>query len=139
MSNPVGRPSDYNEETVPKAIKYCQEYESLGEVIPSIAGLAIYLDITRETVRVWAKEENKKDFSVIVAQILATQEKKLVNSGLKDDFNSSITKLLLTKHGYSDRQELTGKDGESLIPLPLLGGQSNGISDNPSTDEATGS
>ena len=37
----------------------------------------------------------------------------LANSGLKGDTNASITKLLLTKHGYSDKVEnaLTGADG----------------------------
>lgn len=40
------------------------------------------------------------------------------------------------KEVYSNRQELTGSDGEDLIPKPLLGGQSNGIPDNNSNEEA---
>jgi hypothetical protein len=38
------------------------------------------------------------------------QESKLLNEGLKGNFNATITKLILTKHGYSDRieQELSG-------------------------------
>ena len=34
------------------------------------------------------------------------QEKDLINKGLTGDFNSTITKLILTKHGYSDKQDI---------------------------------
>ncbi len=39
----------------------------------------------------------------------------LVDGGLNEDFNSTITKVMLTKHGYADRQELTGANGEKLF------------------------
>lgn len=43
------------------------------------------------------------------------------------DMSKTIAKTLGKEH-YSERSEVTGKDGESLIPKPLLGGKSNGDS-----------
>ena len=42
------------------------------------------------------------------------------------DVSKFIAKTQGKNEGYSERTELTGKDGEDLIPKPLLGGQSNG-------------
>jgi hypothetical protein len=108
---PAGRPS-----TLPESVEPAWEYVNGGylehdEVYPSVAGLAVFLGKRRETIHVWAKEN--EEFSNIVESLLAKQEKILANSGLKGDTNASITKLLLTKHGYSDKVEnaLTGADG----------------------------
>jgi len=100
----VGRPSKLGECLV-KAKEYLEGgYEQVGEVIPNIAGLACYLAVSRSTVYEYQKES--KDFSDILEAILSLQESKLVNSGLLGNFNPTITKLILTKHGYSDKQEV---------------------------------
>lgn len=112
----VGRPSDYTPELVALAEQYLSAWQTEGHAIPSIAGLASYLGITRQTVHQWCKEQGKEPFSYIVDQILINQEISLISNGLKGDFNASIAKLILGKHGYSDKveQELTGKDGAPL-------------------------
>ena len=109
--NPDGRPS-----TLPDCIDPATEYVEGGylehdEIYPSIAGLAVFLKKSRETIHKWARENEQ--FSDIVTRLMAKQEKILANSGLKGETNSTITKLLLTKHGYSDKVEnaLTGADG----------------------------
>jgi hypothetical protein len=40
----------------------------------------------------------------------------LANGGILNEYNASITKLLLTKHGYSEKTEtaITGPDGGPL-------------------------
>jgi len=45
------------------------------------------------------------------------QHRGLVNGGLSGKFNPAITKMMMTKHGYSDKQELahTSPDG-SMSP-----------------------
>ena len=102
---PAGRPTSYNEEIYDRAVAYLEgEYEE-DEVTPTIAGLSLFLGITRSTVYQWAKDDQKPEFSYIVEQLMAAQEKSLVKNGLTGDFNASITKLALTKHGYSDKQE----------------------------------
>jgi len=102
----AGRPTKYNEETCVKAYDYLNNFGSNGDVIPTIEGLALTLDIRRETVYDWIKHPEKTEFSNIVDEVLAKQSQILVNKGLTSDFNASITKLMLTKHGYSDKQEI---------------------------------
>ena len=100
---PAGRPTLYTPELIDKACEYLEVYEKeLKEAIPSIAGLAVYLHISRETVHTWAKDEGKEEFSDICKELMAKQELKLSSKGLTGDFNSTITKLMLTKHNYSD-------------------------------------
>ena len=101
----MGRPTDYNDSILEKANDYLENYESYEDVIPSVAGLASVLGIARSTVYDWAKQEEKKEFSDILQEILSKQERVLINKGLTGDFNSNITKLALGKHGYSDKQE----------------------------------
>lgn len=105
--NPVGRPTKYNNEILEKAKHYIANYKEFDDVIPQIAGLALELGISRETVYDWAAQEEKKDFSDIVRDLLAGQERKLVNGGVSGDFNSPVTKMMLTKHGYSDKIDNT--------------------------------
>ncbi len=38
-----------------------------------------------------------------------------MNNGLSGDYNPTIAKVLLTKHGYREGIEATGKDGEKLF------------------------
>lgn len=110
----TGRPTDYGAEKLEKARHYLAHYEEYDDAIPSIAGLSLVLGIARSTVYDWASQPEKAEFSDILQEILSTQEKVLVNKGLKGEFNSNIVKLALGKHGYSDKQELTGPDGGAL-------------------------
>lgn len=45
---------------------------------------------------------------------------------IKQDTAKFIAERVGKNEGYSTRTELTGAEGEALIPKPLLGGQSNG-------------
>lgn len=110
---PIGRPTDYNEELLNKAIEYL---ESCDKEIPSIEGLARFLSVARSSIYKWRDEH--KDFSDILEDILAEQAKRLMNNGLTGRWNSTITKLILTKHGYSDKSETDVTSGGK--PLPIL-------------------
>jgi len=113
--NPVGRPSELTPELIERAREYLLGgYESVGEVVPNIAGLACYLSKARS--RVYEYGEQNQEFKDILESILALQESKLLSGGLKNEYNATITKLMLTKHGYSDKQEVTGANGKPLIP-----------------------
>jgi hypothetical protein len=102
----IGRPSEYNESILAEATAYLDNFNTQHEhAIPSIAGLAKVLKKNRDTLYQWAKEEDKKDFSDILRQIVSDQEFTLLNKGLKGEFNPAITKLVLGKHGYHDKQE----------------------------------
>ena len=113
---PVGRPSLYSPELLKKANDYIDLYESLGHAIPSHKGLCIYLGIHSDTAYDWAKQEDKKDFSDTLKQIQMHQEHVLLNKGLLSQVNSSICKLALGNHGYSDKQqsEISGPNGQPI-------------------------
>ena len=111
----MARPTDYR----PEIIELSKEYRDLqrpndDEVIPSIEGLSLYINIARSTIYEWISQEGKEEFSDIVAQILANQGKMLINNGLIGKFNNSITKVMMSKHGYREGIEQMGKDGEKL-------------------------
>lgn len=108
----MARPTKYNDEVVKKAYEYIDNYADYDDMIPSIEGLAEVLDLCRETLYDWAKQEDKQ-FSDILRKLLAKQQKVLINNGLSNTFNSAITKLVLGKHGFHDKvdQDLKSSDG----------------------------
>jgi hypothetical protein len=110
----MGRPSKYTPEILEKAKAYVDGgYLACGDVIPQMAGLSIELDIHRDTIYDWCDDPEKQAFSDIVARCLRAQERRLLNGSLTGDLNPTIAKLILTKHGYSERvqNEHTGENG----------------------------
>lgn len=77
--------------------------------LPSIEGLALYLKVSRETIYKWA--EDHEEFSDILDELRAKQANVLLNKGLSGDYNPTIAKLILSKHGYkeSTEQDITQK------------------------------
>ena len=109
--HPGGRPTKYTPEVIRKAKDYIENYESYGDVIPSIAGLAVELDLNKETITNWAKDKNKSEFSRVVTALIQGQERKLLNGGLDSVFNPGITRLILSKHGYHDNPQANQAPG----------------------------
>lgn len=104
-----GRPTDYNDEVLEIANAYLENFNTEhNHIIPSVVGLAKVLKKSRECLYNWAKEEDKQEFSDILRKINSDQEFELVNQGLSGGFNPAITKLVLGKHGYSEKRELSG-------------------------------
>ena len=97
-----GRPTKYNPELVRKSREYLDKWHEYGHKIPSISGLAQVIDVTRERIAIWRQDKNKGEFSRIISKLMAMQETKLLDNGLDGTFNSAITKLCLSKHGYTD-------------------------------------
>lgn len=111
----MARPTDYNQELLDKAQDYVENYDSYGDAVPTIAGLACELDMHRDTLYAWAKDESKKEFSDIFKKVQQAQERKLVNGGLAGGFNPAVTKMMLTKHGYSDKQEIDHSSADGTM------------------------
>lgn len=123
QSNPVGRPttsiSEF-EERCESARRYLMDgWKDVGDSIPSIAGLACYMGKNRDTIYQWIKENT--NFSDICKSILTLQENTLLNKGLEGTFNAQLTKLVLGKHGYSEKAEvdLSSNDG-TMTPSPSV-------------------
>ena len=100
--NPVGRPTKYSDDLQAQAEEYILSYEDLGELVPTIVGLAIHLDVTTKTIYNWATEE-KPEFLRIFTRVEQLQHRTLVNGGLAGTFNPAITKMMMTKHGYDEK------------------------------------
>ncbi len=116
----TGRPSKLTDALIEQAGRYAtKDYRLQGEVIPTIEGLAVFLNVSRNTVYNW-KAENQ-EFLHILETSCQCRPRSLFSNGLTGDFNSTITKLILTKHGYSDRveQDVTSSDG-ALAPTSII-------------------
>jgi hypothetical protein len=107
----IGRPTDYGPEVIKAAAAYRDEKLPSGQFLHTIEGLAIHLGIARSTIYKWASESDKIEFSDIYNEILARQALTLINNGVKGTFNATITKVMLTKHGYREGIENTGEGG----------------------------
>jgi len=93
----------YCDEAIELAKEYATEFEKYGDTIPSNQGLALVLKVRRETVQEWGRDPRKPEFRDILDEIQARQHQILINKGLKGEYNSHITKLVLGKHGYHDK------------------------------------
>lgn len=141
----TGRPTLYSEDMLVKANEYLdscydddneENEETLEEQphggalkrerkpelivrIPTKGGLARYLGVSRDTLYEWSTQH--EDFSDIMEWLGSEQEDRLINNGLSGSYNPTIAKLLLAKHGYSEKIEtdITSK-GESINPYASL-------------------
>lgn len=120
MARSVGRPSKYTDELQARAEEYIATYAELGDVVPTVVGLALFLGVSTSTVYNWASEEVSQEFLDILTRVDQLQHQRLVNNGLAGTFNPAITKMMLTKHGYSDKieQAHTSPDG-SMSPTRI--------------------
>ena len=97
----MARPTDYTDELLKDALSYV---EVCPDTVPTVVGLCLHIGIAKSTAYRWAEEGNE-EFKDILDTVSAKQERQLISGGLTNEFNSAITKMMLTKHGYTDKTE----------------------------------
>lgn len=124
---PVGRPTKYTDDVPQKLRDYINGgYLLLGHAIPSVVGFACHVGVHKQTLQDWAKDPEHEDFSTTFALLGMHQENTLLNGGLKNELNPTITKLALSNHGYSDStknqntEQYLDKDGKPTDPPSFL-------------------
>ena len=104
-----GRPSKYTDDTVNLVRQYLNTWmdneKPCKAVFPSVAGLALFLHVARETIWSWTQDAEKAEFTNLIGELMAEQEFILAAKGTAGEFNAPLTKLFLHKHGHSDKLE----------------------------------
>ncbi|WP_308806134.1 terminase small subunit [Neisseria yangbaofengii] len=93
------------------------EHLPAGEALPTLAGLALYLGKNRSTLAEYTCQS--PEIAAVAEQVQTMQEIRLINGGLTGEYNAAFAKLLLTKHGYSDKQEID-HTGTAISPPPPM-------------------
>ena len=97
------RPTKYNLQVFTKIEKYMSMCGKENMSLPSIEGLANYLDITSETIRQWAKKYPA--FSLTIKKIADKQKQQLMDDGMYGgkEINAAMAIFLLkVNHGMKD-------------------------------------
>lgn len=112
----MSRPTKYTPELLAKAQDYL---DNKSNSFPSHIGLAFELGISNSTLYEWIGNEDKHEFSDIAERVMQRQYISLTTNGLDGTFNGGITKLMLTKHGMSDKVDQTSSDGSMTPPTTI--------------------
>ena len=102
----------FNQQLFDKAIDYLDNYQTYGDVIPSLYGLADHLKITRQTLD--NARNSYEQFNDFCELLIARKIRVLKNRGLLGDFSPALTKLLLSQHGYIDKVENTNNNQSTI-------------------------
>jgi hypothetical protein len=97
-----GRPTEYDPIKHPAGVAAYVAICKQQNFLPTLEGLAVHLSVARQTLYDWGTEDSERyhpEFSDILEQLMAAQASQLVQNGLVNNYNSTITKLMLTKHG----------------------------------------
>ena len=98
------RPKTLTSEVKAKALNYINNFKSYGDAVPSLVGLCRVINRSRHTLYNWAGDDS--EFLDILEAINENQELVMLNKSLTGEYNATIAKLLLGKHGYTDKQTL---------------------------------
>jgi len=103
QKHPGGRPSKYTED-MPARVRYY--IKSCTNVLPSQAGFAHSIDVSKRTIVRWKKKN--EEFCQALERLHTVQHNELIQKGLTGEYNPTICKLILcSNHGYKKRIDVT--------------------------------
>ena len=98
-----GRPTKYTPDIWPKIREYVSMCGSQQMALPTIEGLALHLEVNRDTIHEWSKKH--PEFSDTIKGILMKQKVQLMNDGMyggKEINQAMAIFLLKVNHGMKD-------------------------------------
>ena len=116
-----GRPPKYYPAITEKVDKYFEQCGREQTKLPTIEGLADYLDITSETIRDWCGKF--PSFSLTIKKLVEKQKVQLMNDGMYGgkEINAAMAIFLLkANHGMKDGSQMQ----LNIQVKPILGGAS---------------
>lgn len=114
----VGRPTKYTEDMPLHVAIYLELNGKEQMKLPTVQGLAVYLNVNKDTLYAWSKEH--EEFSDALDRLLSVQGEQLINDGIYGgkEVNATIVKLLLqNNHGMREKNdvELSGEITQLII------------------------
>lgn len=117
VNHVMGRPTLYDPEMCNKVDEYidkCIGKDVEEKRLPTKAGFALYLDVSKRVIADWS--EKYPDFLQSLSKLMTTQEDALMNNGLNGTYNSTIAKLILSSnHGMCERKHIEGDMAINVI------------------------
>jgi DNA-packaging protein gp3 len=126
IKNKGGRPTKYIPELIAKIDEYFEEAIPDNMRIPTVEGLCLKLDITRETAYQWGKEH--KEFSDTLELIKVKQKEYLTEVGIfgGKEINANIVALFLkANHGMIETSHQDITTAGKPLPQPIIDVRSN--------------
>jgi DNA-packaging protein gp3 len=120
MKHAGGRPTKYEPRFIDEVDAYLETTGKENMHIPKIESLAIWLDVSKDTLYAWGKEY--PEFSYALGKIMKYQAQQLIDDGIYGgkEVNSTIVKLLLqNNHGMKERVDATTND-KDITPMITL-------------------
>jgi len=134
--NPVGRPTQYTSKTIPEVEKYLQDAVPENMAIPTIEGIALKLNVSRDTLYEWASVH--KEFSDTLEKMRVLQKEALIRTGIfgGKEINSTIIMLLLkVNHDMIEKSAVDiTSNGQ---PVPILGNSVTDVHKDNSNEKAS--
>jgi len=110
-----GRPTLYKPDMPARLRGYIRD---CPDKLPSIPGFALTVGVCQNTIRNWATKHSQ--FMAAYKELATAQHYVLLNKGVTGEYNSTITKLILSSnHGYKERLDKTSGD-EPLKPKIIV-------------------
>ena len=119
-----GRPTKYHAGMVDKVQHYIN---ACPDLVPSMEGLSLELGVSLRTLHGWKSSDAENmnpdkypkfsEFLHMLDCLMAHQARTALNEGTSGGWSSVVAKLVLSKHGYADKQEHTLEAGLSLVDI----------------------
>jgi len=117
MKHPGGRPTKYTPEVIDELNKYLAEAIPQNMKIPTVEGIALKLNISKNTLYEWAKKNS--EFQDALDELKMKQKEALTEIGIfgGKEINATIVSLLLkVNHDMieTEKKVITGEDNQPL-------------------------